>query len=155
MSRKFDWTLLLIQPFDCRPLLPISAYSGHFAPDFAPGFAPEIDPKTLGVFAQRTSTIAGPKGASRHFVIIQGEVRPMSIEEKIDWSECPLVEIKPGVQSGAPVLRGTRMPVSAIVDNFDYGLSVAEIAEQFEISPERVEAILTYAKSHRVAHPVR
>jgi Protein of unknown function (DUF433) len=43
----------------------------------------------------------------------------VSKEEKIDWSECPLVEIKPGVQSGAPVLRGTRMPVSAIVDNFD------------------------------------
>jgi len=47
MSRKLDWTLLLIQPFDCRPLLPISAYSGHFAPDFAPGFAPEIDPKAF------------------------------------------------------------------------------------------------------------
>jgi hypothetical protein len=28
---------------------------------------------------------------------------------------------------------GTRMPVSAIVDNFDYGLSVAEICEQFEL----------------------
>jgi len=70
-------------------------------------------------------------------------------EEKVEWSECPLVEIKPRV------LRGTRLPVSAIVDNFDYGLSVAEIAEQFEISPERVEAIVTYAKSHRVAHPVR
>jgi uncharacterized protein (DUF433 family) len=31
--------------------------------------------------------------------------------------------------------------------------SAAEIAEQFEIPLERVEAILTYAKSHRVAHP--
>jgi uncharacterized protein (DUF433 family) len=71
---------------------------------------------------------------------------------EIDWSECPLVESKPGVQSGAPVLRGTRMPVDAIVDNFDYGVSVAEIAEQFEISSDRIEAILTYAKSHRIAH---
>ena len=52
------------------------------------------------------------------------------------------------------MLRGTRMPVSSIVDNFDYGLSVPEIAEQFEISLERVEAIVTYVKSHRVAHPV-
>ena len=77
----------------------------------------------------------------------------VSTEQKIDWSECPLVEIKPGVQSGAPVLRGTRMPVSAIVDHFDYGLSVAEIAEQFEISPERVEAIVTFVKSHGLAHP--
>jgi len=57
--------------------------------------------------------------------------------ETIDWSECPLVEIKPGVQSGAPLLLGTRMPVSAIVDNFDYGVSIAEIA-----------------KSHRIAHRV-
>jgi uncharacterized protein (DUF433 family) len=79
----------------------------------------------------------------------------MESMEAIDWSECLLVEIKPGVQSGALVLRGTRMPVSAIVDNFDYGVSAAEIAEQFEIPPERVEAILAYAKSHRIAHPVR
>jgi uncharacterized protein (DUF433 family) len=79
----------------------------------------------------------------------------MAIEEKVDWSECPIVEVKPAVQSGAPVLRGTRMPVSAIVDNFDYGVSVAEIAEQFEVPPDRVEAILNYAKSHRVAHRLR
>ena len=75
----------------------------------------------------------------------------MAINESIDWSECPLVEVKPGVQSGAPVLRATRMPVSAIVDNFDYGLSVAEIVEQFEIPPDLIDAILTYAKSHRIA----
>jgi uncharacterized protein (DUF433 family) len=79
----------------------------------------------------------------------------MFSKEQVDWSECPLVEIKPRVQSGAPVLRGTRMPADAIVDNFDYGLSVDQIAEQFEISPGCVEAILAYAKSHRVAHPVR
>ena len=65
-----------------------------------------------------------------------------------------MVEIKRRVQSGAPVLLGTRMPVSAIVDNFDYGVSVSEIAEQFELPADGVEAILAYAQSHRVAHPV-
>jgi uncharacterized protein (DUF433 family) len=70
--------------------------------------------------------------------------------EQIDWSQCQLVEVNPKVQSGAPVLRGTRMPVSAIVDNFDYGLSVAEISEQFEVPQDHIQAILTYAKSHRV-----
>jgi len=78
----------------------------------------------------------------------------MAAHEKIDWSECPLVDVKPGVQSGAPVLHGTRMPVDAIVDNFDYGVSVSEIAEQFELPPDRVEAIVAYAKSHRFANPV-
>jgi uncharacterized protein (DUF433 family) len=74
--------------------------------------------------------------------------------DKIDWSKCPLVEIKPSVLSGAPVLRGTRMPADTIVDNFDYGMSPSEIAEQFELPPDRIEAILAYAQSHRVAHPV-
>ena len=75
-------------------------------------------------------------------------------KEKINWSECPLVEIDPEIQSGAPVLRGTRMPVSAIVDNADYGESAADIAALFEVPLERVEAVLAYVKSHRLAHSV-
>ena len=46
------------------------------------------------------------------------------------------------------------MPVNAIVDNYDYGVSVAEISEQFEVPQDHVQAILSYAHSHRVAHPV-
>ena len=78
----------------------------------------------------------------------------MASDKNVDWSECLLVECKLGVQSGAPVLRGTRMPVKAIVDNFDYGVSVAEISEQFEVPQDCVQAIVTYAQSHRFAHPV-
>jgi uncharacterized protein (DUF433 family) len=47
------------------------------------------------------------------------------------------------------------MPVEAIVDNFDYGVSAAETAEQFELAPECVSAVLDYAKSHRMAHRLR
>jgi uncharacterized protein (DUF433 family) len=79
----------------------------------------------------------------------------MPAYENIDWSDCPLVERNPLVQSGALVLRGTRMPVDAIINNFEYGLSVEEIAEQFELPVDRVESIVNYAKSHRVANPVR
>ena len=75
-------------------------------------------------------------------------------DQQIDWSACRLVEVNPRVQNGTPVLRGTRMPVNAIVDNFDYGLTVAEISEQFDVPQDHIQAILTYAKSHRVAHPV-
>jgi uncharacterized protein (DUF433 family) len=78
----------------------------------------------------------------------------MAVAEQIDWSQCPLVEVNPKVQSGAPVLRGTRLPVSAIADNFDHGVSVAEISEQFQVPQDRISAVLTYAKSHRIAHPV-
>jgi uncharacterized protein (DUF433 family) len=74
---------------------------------------------------------------------------------QVDWSKCQLVEVDPEIQSGAPVLRGTRLPVSAIVDNAEYGLSVAEISEQFEVAQAQVEAILAYAKGHRIADIVR
>ena len=73
---------------------------------------------------------------------------------QIDWSRCPLVDVNPQVQSGAPVLRGTRLPVSAIVDNYDYGLSFEEISEQFQVSIDRVREILQYVASHRIAHSV-
>jgi uncharacterized protein (DUF433 family) len=46
------------------------------------------------------------------------------------------------------------MPVHAIVDNYDYGVSVAEISEQFEVPQDRVQAILAYAQNHRIADPV-
>jgi uncharacterized protein (DUF433 family) len=75
--------------------------------------------------------------------------------ERIDWSECSLVEVNPLVQSGAAVLRGTRMPADAVVDNFDFGLSTAEIAKQFELSQDKVDAILAYARDHRFAHRLR
>lgn len=78
--------------------------------------------------------------------------RKKAAHDKVDWSGCGLVELKPGVQGGALVLRDTRMPVDAIVDNFDYGLSISEIGEQFELQPDRVAAIVTYAQSHRIAH---
>ena len=77
----------------------------------------------------------------------------MASRENVDWSGCPLVETNPGVHSGAPVLRGTRMPVSAIVNNFEYGVSVAEISEQFDVPQDHIKAILSYAQSHRLAHP--
>ena len=43
------------------------------------------------------------------------------------------------------------VPVGAIISNFDYGVSVAENSEQFEISAREIEAIVSFAQSHRVA----
>jgi uncharacterized protein (DUF433 family) len=78
----------------------------------------------------------------------------MDHAETVDWSACRLVEMKPDVQSGVPVLKGTRLPAAAIVDNSDFGVDASEIAEQFEVTLELVEAVLAYAKSHRVAHSI-
>jgi uncharacterized protein (DUF433 family) len=47
------------------------------------------------------------------------------------------------------------MPADAIVDNSDFGLSAAEIAKQFELPQDRIDAILAYVRDHRVAHRLR
>jgi uncharacterized protein (DUF433 family) len=62
----------------------------------------------------------------------------------IDWTPCSIVEVVPGRLSGAPVLRGTRLPVSAILNNFDGGLEPEEIAETFEVSVGDVRTILEF-----------
>jgi uncharacterized protein (DUF433 family) len=63
----------------------------------------------------------------------------------LDWSQCPAVESIPGKLSGAWVLKGTRMPVSVIFENLEAGMSVDEITEVFDVTPEEVRAILHFA----------
>ena len=63
----------------------------------------------------------------------------------MDWSGCPIVEVIPGKVSGAPILVGTRLPADVIVSNFLAGSPLEEIADNFEVSVEKVEAILRYA----------
>jgi uncharacterized protein (DUF433 family) len=62
----------------------------------------------------------------------------------LDWSECPLVESVPGRLNGAWVFRDTRMPVSAIFENFEAGASVEEIIEQFDVTREQINAVLEF-----------
>jgi uncharacterized protein (DUF433 family) len=50
----------------------------------------------------------------------------------LDWSKCPVVKSVPGKVSGAWVLKGTRMPVSALFENIEAGASIDDILEWFE-----------------------
>ena len=61
-----------------------------------------------------------------------------------DWSQCPAVESIPGKVSGAWVLKGTRMPVRAILENLEAGLSVCEITEVFDVTEAEVRAVLRF-----------
>jgi len=104
---------------------------------------PVILPRILRNHTGRQGGEYGIFDSERGIVYLEGD-RSRQRWSRFDWSQCPLVEVKPKVLSGAPVLRGTRVPVSAIVDTFEYGLSVAEIAEQFEITESQIRAILNY-----------
>jgi len=77
----------------------------------------------------------------------------------IDWSDCPLVEVIPGKVSGAPLLKNTRLPVEALIGNYDAfrdeGLSPDDaIAETLDCYPEAgvdaIKAILRYRAEHQL-----
>lgn len=64
----------------------------------------------------------------------------------LDWSQCPLVESIPGKLSGAWVLKGTRMPVSAILENLAAGANIDDIMQWFDgLDREQVKAVITFA----------
>ena len=64
----------------------------------------------------------------------------------LDWSQCPVVESVPGKVSGAWVLRGTRMPVSAIFENLEAGANIDDIIEWFDgLDRAQVKAVIEFA----------
>jgi len=71
----------------------------------------------------------------------------------LDWSQCPAVESVPGKVSGAWVFRGTRIPVVAVFENLEDGLTVNEIVEMFDgLKQEQVKAVLDFAAQSLSAH---
>lgn len=63
----------------------------------------------------------------------------------------PHIERREGVQGGRPVIRGTRFPVTSIVQNYRRGLSVDEMLQEFtHLTPAQVYDALSYYHDHRV-----
>ena len=69
-----------------------------------------------------------------------------------DWSLCPAVESVPGRVGGAWVFKETRMPVQTVFENLEAGMSLEEITEVFDVTPEEVKAVLHFA-SDSLAKP--
>jgi len=70
----------------------------------------------------------------------------------MDWTNCSVVERTEGVVSGAPVIAGTRIPLSAVFENLEGGASIEEIVEWFPgISEDQVREILRFAANSSAA----
>jgi uncharacterized protein (DUF433 family) len=71
----------------------------------------------------------------------------------MDWAGCADVEREAQKLSGAWVVKGSRVPAQAIIDNARDGFSPEAIAEMFEgLSVDRVRGVLRFAGLH-VSHP--
>jgi uncharacterized protein (DUF433 family) len=69
----------------------------------------------------------------------------------IDWSDCPLVEVNPEKVSGVPILKHTRVQADSIVENFEDGSTVEEIADDFDIPEGIIREVLAYAAQRKPA----
>ncbi|MFN0100454.1 MAG: DUF433 domain-containing protein [Bryobacteraceae bacterium] len=74
----------------------------------------------------------------------------------LDWSQCPAVESVPGKVGGAWVFKDTRMPVSAVFENLEDGVTLDELIELYHgLTRNQVEAVLDFAaRSLETAAPV-
>jgi uncharacterized protein (DUF433 family) len=71
----------------------------------------------------------------------------------IDWTDCPLVEVNPRKVSGVPILKGTRVQADSIVENYEGGSPVEEIAGNFDILESTIRAVLNYAAERKQPEP--
>jgi uncharacterized protein (DUF433 family) len=67
--------------------------------------------------------------------LIPGLVMPAQAD--LGWAGCAAVERDPQRVSGAWVFRGTRIPVAALFENLEDGVSLAEFIELFPGVTER------------------
>ena len=67
----------------------------------------------------------------------------------------PRITVAPGVRFGKPVIAGTRVPVDLIVGKLAGGMSVEEVAREYELTEADVRAALGYAASILAAEDVR
>ena len=74
----------------------------------------------------------------------------MSTLSQLDWADCRAVEHDPQRVSGAWVFRGTRIPVAALFQNLEDGVSLTEFVEIFPgvtIEQSRLVLELSTAKT--------
>ena len=57
----------------------------------------------------------------------------------------PRIVVDPGIRSGKPVIKGTRVPVELVLGELAGGMSQDELAKEYDLTPEDIRAVLAYA----------
>jgi len=67
----------------------------------------------------------------------------------------PRVVVDPAIRFGRPVIKGTRVPVELVVAKLAGGMTAEEVAEEYAITLEDIQAALSYAARVLAAEEVR
>ena len=57
----------------------------------------------------------------------------------------PKIVIDPKIRFGKPVIKGTRVPVDLIVGKIAGGMTIEEVAKEYDLKKEEIRAALHYA----------
>jgi uncharacterized protein (DUF433 family) len=57
----------------------------------------------------------------------------------------PGITVDAGTRFGKPVIKGTRVPVEVLVAKVAGGMSIEEVAEEYDVTPADVRAAIGYA----------
>jgi uncharacterized protein (DUF433 family) len=71
----------------------------------------------------------------------------------MDWTGCDATEVVPGKVSGVPILKHSRVPADAVLESYELGESVDDIAYSYSLDPEQVRRVLAFADSHSLLKP--
>jgi uncharacterized protein (DUF433 family) len=76
----------------------------------------------------------------------------MPVQADLGWAGCAAVDRPPLRVSGAWVFRGTRIPVAALFENLEDGVSLAEFVDLFPgMTQEQARLVLEHAAQSTAA----
>ena len=71
-------------------------------------------------------------------------------QDLIDWNGCDAVQFNPEKLSGRATVGNTRMDADGILINYESGMSVADLQENFGVEREAIEKILAFGIPRRL-----
>ena len=67
------------------------------------------------------------------------------LNKVMDWERCTEIEQDPAKLSGAPVFKGTRIPVRALFENLSEGATIKEFMDWFPgVTESQVKGVLLF-----------
>jgi uncharacterized protein (DUF433 family) len=67
----------------------------------------------------------------------------------------PRIVVDPAIRFGRPVIQGTRVPVDLVLAKLATGMTATQIADDYDLTPEDIQAVLVYAARSLAEEEVR
>ena len=68
----------------------------------------------------------------------------------------PHIVVDPEIRFGRPIIKGTRVPVELVLAKISGGMALADVADEYDLTRDDVQAASVYAaqvRIRRIVHP--